>query len=71
MSEREEVHLDIDAMLFLQMVVDDNVQLVDDLERSGLGALMSGVVDVGYEKIAEAQAGLDRMIEADETWRPA
>ncbi len=67
----DEVHLDIDAMLFLQAVVDDNIALVDDLERSGLGALMSGVVDVGREKIAEAQAGLDRMIEADETWRPA
>ena len=68
MAGHGEVHLDIDAMQFLQAVVDEQVELVEAIEETGMGALMTGVADIGREKIAEAQAGLDRMIVADETW---
>jgi hypothetical protein len=68
MAGHGEVHLDIDAMQFLQAVVDEQVELVEAIEETGMGALMAGVADIGREKIAEAQAGLDRMIEADDTW---
>ena len=67
MAKRAAVNISIDAMLFLQAVIDEQVELVEDL--TSMGEMFAGVAEVGYEKIAEAQAGLDRMIEADGTWQ--
>ena len=71
-------NIDIDPMLFMQIVVDDHLALIDDLERAGaledlmpgMGALAGGVADVGREKVAEAQLHLDTLIAYDSTWEP-
>jgi hypothetical protein len=77
MSERDdEVHIDIDPMLFMQAVVDDQLVLIDSIKAAGegfggmpgLGSLADGVVEVGREKVAEAQEHLDQLIAEDPTW---
>lgn len=77
MTEHEEVHLDADPMLFLALVIEDQIALVESIDKAsdmfggmpGMGSLAGGVADVGREKIAEAQEALDRLIEEDTTWR--
>ena len=75
----DDFDLDVDPMLFLQMVVDDQLALVDTLSIAGdpfasipgMSSLTDGVADVARRKIAEAQADLDRLIAEDTSWRPA
>ena len=75
----EEVHLDdVDGMLFLATYIEDQLDLLDAVENPTMGDMFSisgmgfeGVADICREQIAQAQAGLDRLIEADTTWRPA
>jgi hypothetical protein len=67
----EGIHLNIDPVLFLGLVIEDQIAVIDMVEDMGdMGVHMAGVADVAREKIAEAQAGLDRMIEEDTSWRP-
>lgn len=65
---------DIDPMLFMQTTVDAEFSVIADAEvfraMPGGEDLYGGVVAIAREKIAEAQATLDAMIEADETWKP-
>jgi hypothetical protein len=71
-------HIDIDPMLFMQIVIDDHLALIDDLTQAGaledlmpgMGALAGGVADVGREKVAEAQLHLDTLVAYDSTWEP-
>jgi hypothetical protein len=81
MMTSDNFDLDIDPMLFMQMVVDDHLALIDDLERAGdsfgpmigmpgMGALADSVAAVGREKVAEAQTHLDLLVAADPTWEP-
>jgi hypothetical protein len=71
-------HIDIDPMLFMQIVIDDHLALIDDLAQAGaledlmpgMGGLADGVAEVGREKVAEAQTHLDMLVTADPTWEP-
>jgi hypothetical protein len=68
----EGVHLNIDPMLFLGLVIEDQIAMIDSLTGMPFGdpSITAGVIEVAHEKIAEAQAGLDRLIEEDTSWRP-
>jgi hypothetical protein len=71
-------HLDIDPMMFMQMVVNDHLSLIDDLTgvdpifevMPGMADMAQSVAEVGREKVAEAQTHLDLLIAADPTWKP-
>lgn len=75
----EDIEFDADPMLFLAMVIEDQIALVESIDTAGemfggmpgMGSLAGSVADVGREKIAEAQAALDALIEEDTSWRPA
>lgn len=75
----DDFDLDVDPMLFLALVIEDQIALVETLDIAGdpfggipgMSSLTEGVADVARRKIAEAQADLDRLIEADTTWQPA
>jgi hypothetical protein len=80
-SDDDLFNIDIDPMLFMQMVVDDHLALIEDLERAGdsfgpmlgmpgLTGMAQSVAEVGREKVAEAQAHLDTLVAADPTWQP-
>jgi hypothetical protein len=69
MSEHEEVHLDIDPMLFFATVIEDDLAILDMLDMAP--GLFPNMAEVGHQKLAEAQAALDALIEADTTWRLA
>jgi hypothetical protein len=76
MSE-EEIHLDVDPMLFYAIVIEDELALLDAMTNPIMGDMFSvtgfpeGMADIAREKAAEAQTALDALIEADKTWRPA
>jgi hypothetical protein len=67
---------DIDPMLFLQTALDDQVEIALGLPEMGgmmfgvADEMFAGVAEIAHEKAAEAQAQLDALIEADETWKP-
>jgi len=75
----DDFDLDIDPMLFMQLVVDDHLELIDSITSAGaafgpvpgMGSLADGVAEVGREKLAEAQAHLDMLVATDPTWKPA
>jgi hypothetical protein len=72
----EEIHLDIDPMLFYAMVIEDEMDLIGVFDGAmgmlGMPAdVTAGVSGIAREKIEQAQAELDALIEADKTWRPA
>jgi hypothetical protein len=69
MTEHEEIHLDIDPMLFYATVIEDDLAILDMLDMAP--GLFDGMAEIGHEKLAEAQTALDALIEADKTWRPA
>lgn len=75
MTEHDEVHLDIDPMLFLATYIEDQVELIDMLTGSaamfGVADLGDAVAGVAHEQIVEAQTALDNLIAEDTTWRPA
>jgi hypothetical protein len=79
MSEHDDIHLDIDPMMFMQMVVNDHLSLIDDLTGAdpmfevmpGMAEMAEAVAGVGREKVAEAQTHLDMLVAADPTWKPA
>jgi hypothetical protein len=70
--------IDIDPMMFMQMVVNDHLSLIDDLTgvdpmfevMPGMAEVAQSVAEVGREKVAEAQAHLDLLVAADPTWEP-
>jgi hypothetical protein len=73
----EEVHLDIDEMLFFAAVIEEQVEVLDAIENPIMGDMFSiaglgeGVAEICREQIRTAQEALDALIEADKTWRPA
>lgn len=75
MTEHEEVHIDVDPMLFYAMVIEDEMALIEVFDGAmgmlGMPAdVTAGVSGIAREKATEAQVQLDALIEADKTWRP-
>jgi hypothetical protein len=75
---------EIDVMMFFQTVVDDQVEIalglpaaaemtfgISGVTITGEPSMFSGIAKIAHAKAAEAQAELDALIEADDTWRPA
>jgi hypothetical protein len=75
MSERPEIHLVVDPMLYLAGFIEDNLETIDHLKTSGdiFGApeFAGAVAEVGHDAIAHAHEQLEAMIAADKTWQPA
>lgn len=66
-------HLDIDPMLFFALVIEDQIAVLDMFTTGAAGfpvpGLADGVADIARNQIASAQAELDTLIAADDTWR--
>jgi hypothetical protein len=63
---------DVDPLLFYALTIEDQIAVLDMLTMyPGAPGLMDGVADVAREQIAAAQVKLDRLIDEDDTWRPA
>jgi len=64
---------EVDEMLFLAAVIENELEGMQAAKE--FGALMpemaEGVIEIGRKNVERAQAELDRLIEADKTWRPA
>ena len=58
---------DVDPLLFYALAIEDQIAVLDMLVMFP----MDGVADVAREQIAAAQVELDRLIDEDDTWRPA
>lgn len=73
------IDLDVDPMLFFAAVIEDQEAVLnaidspefDALAGPGMVPLSMGVAMVAREHLHSAQEQLDRLVEADETWRPA
>lgn len=70
------IDLNVDPMLFFATVIEDQEAVLaamasPEAEAMGLAPLSMGVAMVAREHLHSAQEQLDRLVEADETWRPA
>lgn len=66
---------DVDPLLFFQLMIDGEAAVLDNVTLTGsmpgMMDMMDGIADIAHEHLADAVAELDRLIEADPTWRPA
>jgi hypothetical protein len=68
-----EDNLDIDPMLFMQGVIDQQLEVLDMAKTGGLAfasmpSLGDGVADIARKQLERAQLVLDAMVAEDLTW---
>jgi len=67
-------NLDIDPMIFLQAVIDEQIEVIDmSATMAGffgpeIPHVSEGVIEIARTQIARAQATLDILIAEDDTW---
>lgn len=66
-------HLDIDPMLFLDAVVEQQLEVLAAVKSDlfGIAGLGDGVAEIAQRELDRAQTALDNLIAEDDTWRPA